>query len=153
MKKIIILTVAVLYGLAGMASGTTDSWVISAKGKMNCKKVSIGISKARIVLENGERMAVPLNQINSYSVDNKTFNKMMLYKKGKPTGRMEFMELVKTSSDLSLYRYDHWNYDAPLPFASVTSYFIYNGDKLHLELNEETFPTVCRFFGLQANYR
>jgi hypothetical protein len=47
------------------------------------------------VLENGEKMTVALEDLDSYSIDGKIYNKKMLYKNGMPTGTEEYMQPIK----------------------------------------------------------
>ena len=95
MKKLFVLLVAAGYCLAGIAAEPTSSWISTTSGKMNIKSISFGISNVRAVLENGKVMKLPIEKLNSYSVEGKIFNKMPLYKYGKPTGDMAFMELLR----------------------------------------------------------
>jgi len=153
MKKLQVLLVAAVYCLAGIAAEPTSSWILSTSGKMNMKSISFGISNARIVLENGKVLKLPIDQLSSYSVDGKIFNKMPLYKYGRPSGDMVFMELIGKRGELSFYRYDSFNFESVKPHDTVTNYAIYNGDKLHLALTNETLENVCKYFGLQLAYK
>jgi hypothetical protein len=152
MKKLFVLLVAAGYCLAGIAAEPTSSWISTTSGKMNIKSISFGISNARAVLENGKVMKLPIEQLNSYSVEGKLFNKMPLYKYGKPTGDMAFMELIGKKGELSLYRYESFNFESVKPHDTVTNFAIYDGDKLHLALTDKTLENVCKYFGLQLSY-
>jgi hypothetical protein len=153
MKKLFVLLLAAGYCLAGIAAEPTSSWILSKSGKMNMKSISFGISNARIVLESGKVLKLPIDQLSSYSVDGKIFNKMPLYKYGRTSGEMVFMQLIGKQGELSLYRYDSFNFDAVNPHETVSNYAIYNGDKLHLALTDKTLPNVCKYFGLQLTYK
>jgi hypothetical protein len=153
MKKLFVLLVAAVYCLGGIAAEPTGSWIFSNTGKMNMKKISFGVSKAKIVLENGKKLTIPITQLSSYSVNGKVFNKLPLYKNGKPTGQMVFMELIGTQGELSLYRYESFNFESVKPHDIVVNFAIYNGDKLHLSLTDKTLPNVCKYFGLQLAYK
>jgi len=37
------------------------------------------------------------------------------------------------------------------PSEFVYHYFVFSGKKLHLELNNATLPSVCKFFNLNYN--
>src|SRR5665647_2984529 len=99
MKKLLVLLVAAGYCLASMAAEPTGSWILSNSGKMDVKKINLGSFKARIMLENGKKLIIPIEQLNSYSINGKEFNKMPLYKNGKPSGEMVFMELIGTQGE------------------------------------------------------
>ncbi len=152
MKKLFVLLVAAGYCLAGIAAEPTSSWISTTSGKMNIKSISFGISNVRAVLENGKVMKLPIEKLNSYSVEGKIFNKMPLYKYGKPTGDMAFMELLQKKGELSLYRYETFNFESVKPHDTVANFAIYDGDKLHLALTDKTIENVFKYFGLQLNY-
>jgi hypothetical protein len=149
MNKLFVLLLTVVYCLVGIAAEPAGSWILSNTGKMNMKKISFGISKARIILENGNKLTIPIDQICSYSINGKVFNKLPLYKDGKLTNRMVFMELIKTSGELSLYKYGMTN-DFVSPNLQVINYnyFLYNGDKFQQELDQKSLPDICKSFGI-----
>lgn len=153
MKKLLVLLVAAVYCLAGITAEPISSWIMSKSGKMEMKRITFGVSKARIVLESGKVLKLPIDQLNSYSVDGKIFNKMPLYKHGKPTGEMAFMELMSTRGELNFYRYESFNFESVNPYEAVNNYAIYNGDKLYLPLTDKTLENVCKYFGLQLAYK
>jgi hypothetical protein len=150
MKKLAILISGTLFCLAGMAAESSDSWVIAGKDRISCDKVNVGIAKARITLDNGEKMTLPVNQIDSYSSNGMVFDRKMVYKNGKATGHKEFMELLKINGDLSLYKTT--TFDADLGTA-VDVYNVYKGDELYLKLDEKTIPSVFNFFRVKWEYK
>jgi len=143
MKKLAILISGTLFCLAGMAAESSDSWVIAGKDRISCDKVNVGIAKARITLDNGEKMTLPINQIESYSSDGMVFDKKMVYKNGKATGHTEFMQLLKIKGDLSLYKTTTFNADLG---AAVDVYNVYRGEDLYLALDNKSIPSVFNFF-------
>jgi len=151
MKKLFAFILAAAYCIAGIAHEPYVIRVDSKSGKLDCKRVNIGITNARIVLDNGEKIILPVDEINSYSLNDKMFTKLPLHKNGQPTGKMAFMELVKTRGDLSFYRYGRYDTESMHPSELVYDYFVFSGNKLHLELNNATLPSVCKFFNLSYN--
>jgi hypothetical protein len=150
MKKLAILISGTLFCLAGMAAESSDSWVVAGKNRITCDKVNVGIAKARIKLDNGEKMTLPLNQIESYSSEGMIFNKKMVYSNGKPTGRKEFMELIKVNGDLSLYRTTEFNEDLG---TATDVYNVYKGEDLYLKLDSKSMPSVLNFFKVKWEYK
>jgi hypothetical protein len=146
MKKLAILISGTLFCLVGMAAESSDSWVVTAKDRISCDKVNVGIAKARITLDNGEKMTLPLNQIESYSADGIVYNKKMVFKNGKATGHTEFMQLLKINGDLSLYRTTTFNEDLG---TGIDVYSVYKGDDLYLTLDRKSMPSVFNFFGIK----
>lgn len=140
MKKLFILVLAVAYSIISMAQGLTGSWVQTSEGKLDCKKISVNSQIAKLVLENGEKKAIPIVQITSYSDNGKVFNKMPYYDRGTPV-RMVFMELLKSREDgLSLYKYKNQNGDI--------DEFIYKGDVLHMYVDITLREKTNKEFGL-----
>jgi hypothetical protein len=108
------------------------------------------------VLKNGEKKAIPVNSILSYTVDGKEFTKMPLFINNKPSGKSAFMELVKSKGDLSLYRLEITDITASETLETVVSgqngklfiYFLYQGDNIYLKMDERTLPNTLIFFDL-----
>ncbi len=146
MKKLAILISGTLFSIAVMAAESSDSWVVAGKDRISCDKVNIGISKARIKLDNGEKMTMALNQIDAYSSDGMVFNRKMVYRNGKPTGQTQFMELMKVRDGLSLYRTTTFDEDLG---TTVDQYNVYKGKDLYLALNKRTIPNVFDFFNIK----
>jgi hypothetical protein len=145
MKKILVLFLLAGYCIAGIASKPA-SWVTTKDGRIDTKKLAIGISRARIITTEGKKVLLPLDQINAYALNGKVYQKMPLYKDGKPTGKTAFMELIKTRSGLGIYQYvaiAPSNYD-------VYKAYVYKGDKLQLELDAKSLPNACNFFAVKG---
>jgi hypothetical protein len=149
MKKALFLLLTLGFCFAGIANPPVDSWVISKEGKMNCKQIHVGTFKARILLQDGNKIVIPTAQINSYSLDGKVFNKLNLTIDGKPTNRMVFMELVKTRGGSSLYKYYRFDVDQP-----HYCYYIYKGNQfcyaLDGSMDSKKLKNLFRYFGLRA---
>jgi len=150
MKKLAILISGTFFCLAGIAAESSDSWVIAGKDRISCDKVNVGIAKARITLNNGEKMSLPIDQIESYSSDGMVFDKKMVYKNGKATGHKEFMTLIKINGDLSLYKTTTFNADLG---AAVDVYNVYKGEDLYLALDRKSMPSVLNFFRVKWEYK
>jgi hypothetical protein len=150
MKKLAIIISGTLFCLAGMAAESSDSWVIAGKDRISCDKVNVGIAKARITLDNGEKMTLPVNQIESYSADGVIFDKKMVYRNGKATGQKEFMQLMKIKGDLSLYKTNTFNDDLG---TAVDVYNVYRGEDLYLSLDNKSMPSVLNFFRVKWEYK
>jgi len=148
MKKSVVLLAAVLFCLSGMARDLGNTWVVTNDGKIDCKKVSMGYNKARIVLENGQKEKVQFSMINSFSSNGKTFDKLPLYKDNKPTNQGAFMELIKNHGELSLYKLAFCD----LGYNQITyQYFLYKGNKQYLKLNEKSLANICLYFGVSED--
>ena len=137
MKKVFILFFISAYCLSGIACQRDSSWVDSRDGRIMVKKVTLLDSKAVLVLADGKKTTLPHNQIITYSCNDKTYKRLPLYIDGKQTSQLVFMELVKNEGEMELYRYCNWSYN---PNYKITSYLLFNGDKLIMEYDEKTHP-------------
>jgi len=152
MKNLLVLTSAVLFCFAGITRDISAPWLLTSESRLDCQKINFGISNARVILNNGQKMSVPINSIRSYSVDGKEYTRLPLFRNNEPTGHMVFMELVKTMGELNLYRIKLNDIVASDLKDKIYQYFLYKGDKFHLALDERSLPNVCLAFGLTYSY-
>jgi hypothetical protein len=149
MKKLIVVFSVVMLSLAGFASKPDARYVVTKDGRFDCKQISFGMQNAHIVLTNGKKSTIPIENINSYTIDGKQFDKLELNKKGKDVPSEVFMELVKTRDDLSLYRLSHVDYDLYPDSQKVNNYYVYKNGKQYLELTDKSLPSVLQFFDVK----
>jgi hypothetical protein len=152
MKKLIVIVSVAMFYIAGFAATPNSSWIVSDEGRISCEKINIGVSKARIVLENGEKITVPLEKISSYSLNGMVFDKKMLYIDGKPTGQTSFMQLIKSRNGFSLYKNVAFDPESIDPLKEYYSFYVYADDKFHLALDEKLLPSVFHFFNVKWSY-
>jgi hypothetical protein len=152
MKKLIFFSSAVLLCLSGFAKELGDSWVVVDQGKLECKRITIGYNKARIVLANGNKKTIQISDITSYAQYGKIYNKMPIYINNMPTGQKVFMELIRTRGNLSLYRYENPSLESINLSNKVSSYFVYNGDKMLLTADERSLPNIAEVFNVSFTY-
>jgi hypothetical protein len=145
MKKLAIILSGTLFCLSVMAAKSSDAWVVSGNDRINCEKVNIGLRNAHITLNNGEKMLLPLGDIQSFAKDGKVFDKKMVYRNNKPTGHSQFMQLLKVRNGLNLYRYIGVASDGD----TREIYSVYKGDNLYLTLDEKSMPNVFKFFDVK----
>lgn len=138
MKKLFFLSLTAGVFMAISANGQQATWVKTADGQINCRKISAKQNELKVVLENGEKKVLPAGTVELYFRDNKLYLKMPLYSKG-VKGSPVFMEFVKTRDDLSLYKYlDTNNY----------RYFVYKGNDFYIELLDDNLAYFKKFFNI-----
>ena len=135
MKKLFTLILAICYCFLGFADDPAGTWVISDEGRIDAKKINLRETETTLLLENGKKLLIPNDQIISYSVNGKVFKKFPLYLDGKTSGKMVFMELVKTQNDMTLYRYNASSYN---PNLKIFNYLLYKGDQLVFQYDEKS---------------
>ena len=153
MKKLVIFISATMFCISSMAAVSSSNWVVTGNARISCEKINLGISKVRIVLENGHKLIVPIAKLESYSVNGLVFDKKILYKNGKSTGQIAFMQLLKKRGNLCLYRNVEFNRDPITPLESYDGFYVYNGEELYLGLDKKSMPNAFMFFGLKLSYR
>ena len=144
MKKLLVVLVAALICLPGFSG---NDWMETGNEKMDCKKIDLRLNKANIVLENGQKMEVNYRDINSFSQNGKVYVKLRLFEENKPTNKMAFMELVGTWNNLKLVKLSV----EKIAFGAQTKssqYYLYDGSKYHLQLDDRTLKNTCKTFGL-----
>ena len=144
MKNFLVVLVAVFFCLPGFSG---NDWMDAGNGKIDCKRINLRTHKANIVLEDGAKIGIDLKDISSFSQNGKIYEKLRLYKLNKPTNQMAFMQLIGTWNNLRLVKLNVRNVDTGLTEGAV--YYLYNGTKFHLELDDRTLQNTCNTFGIK----
>ena len=144
MKKLLVVLVAALLCLPGFSG---NDWMQTGNGKIDCKRINLRLNRANIVLPDGQKMEVNYRDINSFSQDGKVYVKLPLYEDNKPTNKLAFMQLVGTWNNLKLVKLTVQNMESDLNSES-SQYYLYNGSKFHLQLDDRTLKNTCIAFGL-----
>jgi len=152
MKKLVVFSLATMFCLAGIAAAPSNPATKDGNDRVNCKRISIGNKKARIKLENGEKTVMPLDQLDSYIMNGQLFEKKVLYRNGKPTTDVEFMQLLKTKGDFALYRDRIIDPEIVGLDKRKDMFYIYKGDQLFLALDQKSMPNAFMFFGLKWSF-
>ena len=147
MKKLLVILVAILICLPGFSG---NDWMETGNGKIDCKRINLRLNKANVVLEDGQKMEVNYRDINSFSQAGKVYIKLRMYEENKPTNKMAFMELVGTWNNLKLVKLTVQNIGFSAESES-SRYYLYDGSKFHLQLDERTLKNTCNAFGLNYN--
>jgi hypothetical protein len=109
--------------------------VISHEEKIDAKKITLHDTKTALLLENGKKVTIPNEEIESYSLNGKIFKKLPLYRDGKITNKLVFMEEVKKQNDMTLYKYNTSSYS---PNYKIVSFMLYKGDQLFFQYDEKS---------------
>jgi hypothetical protein len=145
MKKGVVLVAVFFLCLSAFAKVTRSNWLETSKGKIDCKEINLGMTKATVVMDDGTKVDINYDDITSFSRNGKVFNKLKLYEDNKPTSQMAFMELIKTWNDLSLYRLSA---ESSLSRTESTKYYLYNGTSYHMQLDDRSLRNTCKQFGI-----
>jgi hypothetical protein len=148
MKKGVILIAVFFLSLSAFGKATGSNWLETSKGKIDCKEINLGMTKATVILDDGSKVDINYDDINSFSRNGKLYNKLRLFEDNKPTNQMAFMELIKTWNDLSLYRLKVQNLESGMSRTESQKYYLYNGTNYHMQLDDRSLRNTCKEFGL-----
>jgi hypothetical protein len=106
MKTIFITTAALLISLSSFARNNDNvNYVITNNDTIVCENLSVGLTNARLHLENGQLIKVKTSDVKSYSTGGRIFDNLPVYFNDKPTGEKAFMELIRLKNGFQLYKY------------------------------------------------
>lgn len=148
MKKGVILFTVFFFCVSAFAKVPGTDWLETSKGKVDCKEISLGITKAKVVLDDGTKVDINYDDISSFSMNGKVYDKLRLFEDNKPTNQMVFMELIKTWNNLSLYRAKVQNIESGMSRSDSQRYYLYNGTNYHTQLDDRALRTTCKEFGV-----
>lgn len=148
MKKNTFLVVAIGL-LFAFSANAAESWIVTNEGRIDCQQVHMGFLRARIVLQDGQTMTIPFNQISSYGHHGKEYTRLCLYREKRSCNTYVFMEKVKEKGELTLYRYMDLEHNQ-----NYVSYYVYKGDAFCYGIDEshdaEMIEKLLGYFGLRA---
>lgn len=147
MKKTFLFTtlLLVILGLKAMAGNNPVCYVKSGENTYFGQKLKFGINTVKIISNDGAVVKLPIKDVNSYRNGNRYFELRPTVNSYFETNGNALMELVKTRSDLKLYRCLKNDAGAP-----VYDYYVFKKECFHLLLNKENAANVLSFFGLEA---
>jgi hypothetical protein len=150
MKKLLFLLAALMSCSFGYTQDLGVSWLETGQSKLDCKKIHLRHNNARIVLANGEKMAIPINLIHSYSLNGRQYTQLPLYNNDGPTSLTLFMELVKTYGEFGLYKFEEKDLRPINQYHKKVRYFLYKGNKLNLDFDDKMLPDMNFAFDLTS---
>ena len=125
MKNLFVTALALLIvSTMALAQKVKHDYVVTQEQDVIfCEDVRQAITgKFICTLTSGEKMKVKSNDIQSYSINGKFFEKLPLYKGIQNTGKEVFMELVGYRSGLKLFKYYDFNRNGE----PKAEYFVFN---------------------------
>lgn len=141
--------------VANTPGPSPDDYVKTKSDILYYSKLTLGPTKARLILDNGNKVTLMNNELIAYKKDGKLYEKVPLYNKNKPTNREVFMEVLKYTNGMKLYRYIAFEDDVNHPLAIGSSrliekYYVFKNGNYHLQIDQANYKTVFAFFGINA---
>jgi hypothetical protein len=156
MKKY-MLSFAFLFAAIAVIASTPkgDNYVQTKNDIVYYSKISFGPTKARLILDNGKKITLMNNELIAYKKDGRIFEKLPLFVNNKPTKKEVFMEVLKYTNGMKLYRYhnylDGYNFMYSTNSATpVNEYYVFKNGNYHLQLDANNYQTVFNFFGIKS---
>lgn len=155
--KTILISCAMMFAAFSMVANTPgpnpDDYVKTKSDILYYSKLTLGPTKAKLILDNGDKITLMNNELIAYKKDGKIFEKVPLYYRNKATKREVFMEILKYTNGMKLYRYTTFEQDGNLPLSlgatrEVNKFYVYKNGNYHLQIDEANYKTVFAFFGI-----
>lgn len=143
MKKLLFLLA--LSAIMATVSAIPKAFYVSLNGKVECNHISLRANKAKVILPSGEKVFVPLSEIDSYSLNGRVFDKQMLYADNKPIKRV-YMEKISERDGFSLYKYSTWLDKDD----KADLYFVYKGSQYNSSVTTKNYKYVLPYFGVKS---
>lgn len=138
MKKFFAILITGILYFSLSVNGQDLTWIKTADGQVNCKKITVNGETVKVVLDNGEKQTLPASEVNSYYSDEKLFIKMPCVTNGKKNET--FMEFVRTRDEMSLYRFTD---------SGTYRYIVFKGNEMYQELLDGNTAVFEKFFDVQ----
>ena len=159
MKKILFIgIIGLIISVTTFAATIVSNYYISTTGQMtNCKRITFKANEIKVVLENGQKLLIPMAQIKTIKANGKIYNKLPVYKNNKPMNKEVFMELITTKETFKLYKYNvdiDWDKRANgfnVADNQMENYVVYKDNQFQSEINDANYRAMFNFFGI--NYR
>lgn len=155
--KTILLNCLMLFALVEISANvpSPDEYVKTKDDVLYYSKLTFGSNKARLILDNGQKITLMNNEVIAYKKNEKIFEKMPLYNNNKKTNKEVFMEVLKYTNGMKLYRYTTYGQEVNFPYhvsstKKVEKYYVFRNGNYHLQIDEANYKTVFAFFGIKA---
>lgn len=132
-------------------------YLITNTDTIICDDVALGLKNANITLPDGEKVKVSKEEVQSYYVNGKKYDKLPVYLDGKPAGYSAFLELISQRNGLSLYKYQYFiesGVDATgkqiTSVQEATALIVYKDNEYYLQVNKLNGPSLMKFFHVEG---
>jgi len=143
MKKVAILLTMVLLSTTFLSASDGD-YVKTKNGTYFVKHLKYGLKCCLAgKVSTGEKMKFNKCDITAFRKDGELFEKMPVYKNNIATGKEDFMKVISFRNGLKLYEYE---YVSKTTDALARRYYVFDADKLVVEMDEANKPSLTAFF-------
>ena len=151
MKKVVMLFALFMLFFAGSTLGAMNYVIIEGKTYFS-DEVKMGLSRIKLVTDEGWVLKAPLKKVEACMVEGKVFERVPVVCCNGKFRCMALLELVSTRNGLRLYKMHSCDSALGCVFCDKQNresiYMVYKDGKLHLRINRENAATVLAFFHL-----
>ena len=150
--------IGILIGTSVSAITMESNYYISTSGQLtHCKRIAFKNNEIKVVLQNGEKLLLPVAQIKTIKANGKIYDKLPVYKNDKPTDKEAFMELVITKGGLKLYKYStdidsdnnrEFGFNVSDDY-KMENYVVFKDGQFKTEVNDSNYPAIFTYFELR----
>jgi hypothetical protein len=156
MKTLLSIIVA-FWMIISVNAGADLGYLITNTDTIICKNIKSGLKNMNIVTTDGVKQKVDKQEVKTYYLDGKKFDRMPVYREGKPTGEIKFMELLCQRNGLKLYKntfYCCGKWNSSLQQTGCAGdknvLLVYKGDQLYLQMDKNNAENLAGFFHLEG---
>ena len=150
-QTIITIAFAVIFSGLFAAPNTTNEvkdYVVTEKGITYVEKVRNGLNHCLVAITGfGEKLRIDLDEVKAFRRKGKEYTRLYLVESGSTTVKSVLMERLITRAGYTLYKRTIHATDE----LGLNDFFVYEGDKLVLQLNENNYKVVFSFFYTKMN--
>jgi hypothetical protein len=157
MRTLKFLVVLVALAIATPTMNAGNGYVITNDDTIICHDVALGITNARITFDNGETTKVDKEDVKSYMVNGRQYDKLPVYLNGKPTGETLFLELLCQRNGLRLYKHTYfvqsgWDTEKQKfeDTKQLTALLVYKDGNYYLQIDQKNAANLANFFHLEG---
>ncbi len=143
MKSLLTILMVALIGTAVNANpGSKGDYLVTKDGKLIVAKVHLGMLNVKAIQENGEKVKVSFNNVESFKMDGETYSRKPLFNDKHYEG-MVFMKKIAHRNSLGLYCYE----DPLIVGSDNKRYFVYKDETTFwLEVEYKSAENIKNFF-------
>ena len=84
--------IGLLISISVSAKTMESNYYVSTTGQLtHCKRITFKNNDIKVVLEDGERLLIPIAQVKTINAKGKIYDKLPVYKNDNPTNKEVFM--------------------------------------------------------------
>lgn len=143
-NKILLPALLIVSMLTTTVAKADLGFVITKTDTIICEDVTFELKDAHVKLINGNEMKIDQNDVQSFSIHGKTYDRLPVYVDNKPTGESSFLELVSQRDDLKLYKVAL--NEANKKGSGSFMYVVYKNGNFYLNVDKKNASIILEHF-------